>query len=189
MNNVQAVIKQGGQAAAAVFSGFGGFLLNVQPPEGVLKAFTIGFASTLSALLFLVISVLSRRYASERYRGIFVALAVGFVVIVAIAGFRYQSMFARLTLDLPSGEGSEKIIVGTVMTPKASEDLAKSPEPLSQLVLDFGGKGAKERVWTRDSIDAATLELNNGYIFFAVSIAAAVFCITESLFPTKLLPH
>lgn len=96
MSNVQTVIKLGAQAAAAVLSGFGAFLLRVQPPQAVLKSFTIGFVSTLSALIFLIVSILSRRYASERYRGIFAALAIVLVAIVAIAGFHYQSAFAQL---------------------------------------------------------------------------------------------
>lgn len=185
MNNVEKAIKLGGQAAAGVFSGFGGFLLNVQPPEGVLKTFTIGFASTLSALLFLLISLLSRRYASGRYRGIFVVLSVVLVAVVAVAGFRYQSMFARLTLDLPSGKGTEKIIIGTEFTPIAGQKEKESGEPLSQLVLDFGGKSERERIWTRASLDVATLELNNGYVLLAVSVAATIFCLAEALFPTK----
>ncbi len=189
MNNTESVIKQGGQAVAAVFSGFGGFVLNVQPPEGVLKAFTIGFASTLSALLFLVISIFSQRYASERYRHIFVALSVALIIVVAITGFRYQDMFARLTLDLPSVNGTEKIIIGTDLTSQAREGLTRTGEPLSQLVLDFGGKDARERVWTRASIRAATLTLNNGYILLSVSVAAAVFCIAEALLPTKRSAH
>lgn len=94
-------------------------------------------------------------------------------------------MFARLTLDLPSVTGTEKIITGTELTPVAQDDLAKTREPLPQLLLDFGGKNARERVWARESIRAATLKLNNGYIVLAVSVAAAVFCIAEALFPTK----
>lgn len=185
MSDIQGLVKRAGEAVVAVFSGFGGFVLNVQPPEGVLKGFTIGFASALSALVFLMISVFSQRYASDQYRRIFAALSVLLVVAVAVTGFRYQSMFAQLTLDLPSVKGTEKIITGTELTPLAQDDLAKTHEPLPQLLLDFGGKNARERVWTRESIRASTLRLNNGYIALAVLIAAAVFCIAEALFPTK----
>lgn len=183
MNDIQALIKRAGQAVVAVFSGFGGFVFNVQPPQGVLKGFTVGFASTISALLFLLISIFSQRYASDQYRRIFAGLSILLIVVVAIIGFAYQNTFARLTLDLPSVTGTEKIIIGTDLTPLAKEYLAR--EPLSQVLLDLGGKNARERVWTRDSIRAATLELNNWYIALAVSIAAAVFCIAEALFPTK----
>jgi hypothetical protein len=44
MNNTGSVIKQGGQAVAAVFSGSGGFVLNVQPPfdsYGLTQTFII----------------------------------------------------------------------------------------------------------------------------------------------------
>ena len=185
MNDIQGLIKRAGEAVAAVFAGFSGFVLNVQPPEGVLNGFTIGFASTLSALLFLVISVFSQRYASDQYRRIFAVLSIFLVIVVAVMGFTYQDAFSRLTLDMPSATGTEKIIIGTEITPQAKDDLSKTHEPLSQLLLDFGGKNARERVWTRESIRASTTKLNNGYIALAVSIAAAVFCIAEALVPTK----
>lgn len=185
MNEVQGLIKRAGQAVVAVFAGFGGFVLNVQPPEGVVKGFTIGFASTLSALLFLIISVFSLRYASDRYRRIFAALSVVLILAVAASGFLYQNTYSALTLDLPSVKGKERIITGTELTPAASEALTKTNEPLPQLLLDFGGKDARERVWTRDSIRTATLTLNNRFVALAVSIAAASFCISEAVFPTK----
>ena len=189
MNDIQSMIKRASQAVVAVFSGFGGFVFSVQPPEGVLKGFTVGFASTLSALLFLMISVFSQRYASEQYRRIFTTLSGLLIILVAVTGFLYQNMFARLTLDLPSVARTEKIIIGTELTPPAKDNLEKTHDPLPQLLLDFGGKNAVERVWTRDSIRASTLKLNDGYIAFAVSIAAAVFCIAEALFPTKQSDH
>ena len=185
MSDVQDLVKRASQAVVAVFSGFSGFVLNVQPPEGVLRGFTIGFASTLSALLFLMISVFSQRYASDQYSRIFSALSVFLIIAVAVMGFLYQNMFAGLTLELPSVTGTEKIIIGTELTQLAKDNLAKTHEPLPQLLLDFGGKNAREMVWTRESIRAAMLKLNNGYIALAVSIAAAVFCIAESLFPTQ----
>jgi hypothetical protein len=185
MNDIPGLLKRAGEAVVAVFSAFGGFVLNAQPPEGVLKGFTIGFASTLSALVFLIISVFSQRFASDRYRSIFTALAVLMIIAAAVTGFRYQSMFSALTLDIPSVNKTEKIVIGTDLTQEAKDDLAETHEPLSQLLLDFGGKDSRERVWPRDSIRAATLRLNNGYIALAVSIAAAVFCIAEALFPTK----
>ena len=183
MNNVQVLIRRAGKAVAAVFAGFGGFVLNVQPPEGIVKGFTIGFASTLSALLFLVISIFSQRYAWNQYRRIFTTLSLLFTLIVVLVGFLYQSTYSALTLDLPSANGTEKIIIGTELTHIAREALAKTNEPLPQLLLDFGGKGARERVWTRESIRAATLMLNDRFIALAVSIAAAIFCVAEVLFP------
>jgi energy-coupling factor transporter transmembrane protein EcfT len=179
------VIEQASKAVAAVFSGFGGFLLNVQPPEGVVKSFTIGFASAVSALLFLLISVVSQRYAARRYKTIFLFLCVALILVVIVAGLRYQNMYQRMTLDIPAASGHEKIIIGTELTTAASDAQKKNGEPLPQLLLDFGGKNQRERVWPRPSISAATLALNNAFTLLSVSLAAAVFCIVDFLVPRK----
>lgn len=189
MNDISGVVKQASKAVAAVFSGFGGFLLNVQPPEGVVKSFTIGFASAVSALLFLLISVVSQRYAARRYKTIFLFLCIALIIVVIVVGLRYQSMFERMTLDIPAVSGHEKIIIGTELTPAASQAQKMSGEPLPQLLLDFGGKSQRERVWPRTSISAATLALNNAFTLLSVCLAATVFCIVDFLFPRKQKAH
>lgn len=185
MKNIEDILKRAGKAVAAVFAAFGGFLTQTQPPEGVLKGFSVGFASTLSALLFLVISVIAKEKFPQKHRRLFIIFSGLLVLGVAITGLGYQRSFAQLTLPLPTKSGTERIVIGTALTPAAASQLQKPGESLTQLVLDFGGKDNRELVWTRNSINASILKLNNNYIALAVFVAAAVFCLAEVLFPAR----
>jgi len=186
VNGIEGMLARAGKAVAAVFSGFGGFLLNVQPPEGVLKGFTVGFATTLSALVFLLLSVLVQWKIHNKYRLVLLVLTIVLGTGVVFTGLHYQSAFGMLTLDLPTQSGSEKIVIGDQLTPHAAARQSQTGESLSRLLLDFGGKSHREDVWTRESINKARVLLSNGYLKMSVFISASIFCFAELLFPSAV---
>jgi hypothetical protein len=185
VNDIGSILAKAGKAVAAVFSGFGGFLLNVQPPEGVLKGFTIGFATAISTLVFLVLSLFVPTMDRKKYRRIALSVTLMLFVGFVITGLEYQDMFSQLTLDFPERSGMEKLVIGDQMTPRAAVRERETPEPLTTLLLDFGGKTHREDVWTRESINKAKVRLSNGYLRMSVFIAATIFCLGELLFPSK----
>jgi general stress protein CsbA len=178
------MLARAAKAVAAIFSGFGGFLLKVQPPEGVLNGFTIGLATTVSALVFLFLSVLVQGRIGNKYRLVLLVLTLVLAAAGVFSGLQYQSAFGMLTLDLPAQSGSEKIVVGDQLTQRAAARKAQTGESLSNLLLDFGGKSHREDVWTRESINNAKVLLSNGYLKMSVFISASVFCFAELLFPS-----
>ena len=188
MNNIKDIISRAGKAVAAVFSGFGGFLFNVQPPEGVLKGFTVGFATAISALLFLVISVFVQAKIGKKYRNVLLILSLALVAGAVITGLQYQNTFSSLTVDFPGHSGVEKVVIGDQLTSRAAAHEAETGEPVSALLLDFGGKDHREQVWTRESVNKAKVRLSNSYLRMSVFIAAAVFCMAELLFPSSARP-
>ncbi len=112
------------------------------------------------------------------------------IVGVGAAGISYQYVGLVRTLDLAGVNGgkSEKVIIGTELTPAARKWVQDNPcsldKPFScsnrSLFMHFG-LDAKELVWTRESILESVRILNDLYLAFAVLLSSSTFVLCECL--------
>lgn len=172
--------KKAGAVVGGVFASFGGFLFHIQPPQQALSGFVVGFASTMSALIFVGASLVFDWVKPAWRRRVFGVLSAVLIILTAVAFFSYQRQFVDLTFDCPA-VSSGKLVKGTELTKIAQSALQSKPRTDCDLLLDFGGRQEEELVWTSDSMNRARLRLSDGYIAFAVSVAAAVFCLLEAV--------
>jgi hypothetical protein len=185
MTSKQIAFKKATEAVAGVGAAFGGLLLNIQPPDGIASGFAVGFASALSVLIFLAISVIADLVTNKRkYRIIFLIISLPLILGTVLSGLSYEGIYSRNTVSFPDAHG-RKIIISQTMTPLATEQLAKNPRTPAQLLLDAGGIDAREKIWQRDSLVNTTINLNNAYILFSVLLSAAVFSVLEGFAPSK----
>jgi hypothetical protein len=178
--DIDKLLKRSAAAVGAVFASFSGFLLHAQPPEQALSGFAVGFASTISSLLFLTISVIADRLVPASRRKIFTVLSFFLMLVATGAGVTYQRRFVERTFDCPALT-ADKLIRGAELTDIAQTALKTEPRSECDLLLDFGGLQEKELVWTRHSLDEGRLLLSQWYLVLAVSVAGAVFSVAEAL--------
>jgi hypothetical protein len=145
------------------------------------KSFTIGFGSVLCGLFFLGISALSLTFRPTSHKRVFAVLSIALAVSVVYVGIQYQQLTGQLTIDVPSSGATKKIVIGAQLTAAAQAYVQKHPEPLRDVLLDFGGESQRESVWPRESINSAKIRLSNWFIALTVSIAGSLFCLTELL--------
>jgi hypothetical protein len=179
------------QAVASVFAAFGGFVVNIQPPEEAYLGYSIALAGVLSALLLLLLSAVGRSVANfVTYRRVCLILGAALIVGVGAAGVSYQNVVLVRTLDIPGANGSKpaKVIIGTELTPAARKWVQDNPCSLEMpfscsnrsLFMHFG-LDAKELVWTRESILESVRILNDLYLTFAVLLSSSTFVLCECL--------
>jgi hypothetical protein len=179
------------QAVVSVFAAFGGFLMNIQPPEEAYRGFSIAFAGVLSALFLLVLSAAGRESANSKlYRRTCLFLGALLIVGVGVTGVSYQNLVLVRTVDMPGVNGSkpQKVAIGTELTQATRAWVEEHPcsikEPYScsskALFIHFG-EDARELVWTRESILQTVKMLNDLYLAFAVLMSGSVFVLGECL--------
>jgi hypothetical protein len=105
-------------------------------------------------------------------------LLVSFVLIAA----KYRSDRASLTYEYPPGTGREIHLAGKWMTPWAKEILDRDRIPVSVLVDNVGTTEENlSLIWTPESRRAAETQLTILYVLMVITLATAVFCLTEGL--------
>ncbi len=181
------ILKYALQLIVTLLAAFHGFLLNISPPEEIRQSSSIGFASFILLILFLLIALLARRKTpSPRYRKWICVVALVCAVLGTSAFFVYQAKTYRLTFLFPPGsQDAELYVKGEVLTEEVIEWLAHNPGKAdSELVDSFGGVKYKDRVWTHESIGKAEIVLVGWHVIVVVSLMSAVLCLLEGLLTT-----
>jgi hypothetical protein len=179
-------LKKAGTYAAGVAASFGGFLLNAQPPEGVVSGFSIGFPSAICVMICLAISVIADMWIGKKgYRSIFLGLAIALMTATIVIGLRYQTIFAADTIRFPDDRSETRVVIGSTLTDSGRKLLLQPAKPVAAILADAGGVSDREILWTRSSITDAVIKLNQLYIAFAILLSSSVFCLLEGLLPGK----
>lgn len=170
------------KTVTALFAMFGGFLTFVAPPEEANSRFAVGLSSALALVVLLLISALVRRPLRRRSRRRWLGVAVGLSVLAVAAALSYWWNLDRLTFPFPPESTRAEYVAGTELTPEARQYLAENPsKPVSAVVADFGGMENRELVWPPHALRRAKMLLIVNYIALVLSLAGAIFCLTEGL--------
>jgi hypothetical protein len=175
-------LLRGTALIGALLSAFGGFLLNVAPPDETGAKFAVGISSLVALVGFLFVSSLVQKNATEKTRNKWriaaAFLAVGFITSI----FTYHSYFNALTFLYPPDDIKKvRYVNGTVLTDKAADIFRKDPSISRADLLDQFGENNRHDVWIQDSIDSARKLLVSNYVLVVVSLCLTIFCFTESL--------
>jgi hypothetical protein len=165
-----------------LFGMFGGFLTFIAPPEEANSRFAIGLASCLVLIILLVISALIKKPRTAKSTKKWLVIAVSFCVLTLAASLTYWWNFNRLTFAFPPESTKAEYVAGVSLTPDAQQYLQDNPgKTISEIVADYGGLESRELVWSPDSLRNARMILLINYIAFVMTLAAAVFCLSEGL--------
>jgi hypothetical protein len=170
------------QGVMFIFAAFGGFLRDIAPPEEGGTRFAVGISSVLALCVLLYVSAISKKLHLKEFKTTWLIAAGAFMVVALIAALLYQSNFLKYTFHFPYDDSEEIYFGGTAYTATATQYRQENPEKsIQQVLLDFGGLEARRKVWPERSIRAAMLRLTLSYIAFVLSIAAAIFSLTEGI--------
>jgi hypothetical protein len=172
------LLVKGIQIIGVLFAAFGGFLGGIAPPQNADAKFAVGLSSCLALIILLFISALSKK----KYRKVWLISAGVLTVAIGFAAYYYKNTYDALTFEYPPGSTSVEHIAGTELTSDAKEYKEKNYGiSHSQLLAKFGGLENKNEVWSEESISKARTKLTGSYVFLTLSIAGAIFALTEGV--------
>jgi hypothetical protein len=164
------------EVVGVLFAAFGGFLGGIAPPQDADAKYAVGISSFLALIILLWIAAVSKTSLSRWWT----TLALVLLVIAAIAAYGYKRDYDALAFEYPPGKRTVEHIAGMDLTPRAAEKMREDPTlSNSQLLTKFGGLPSVGKVWTENSIERARMRLTVGYVVLVLSLAGAVFSLTE----------
>lgn len=167
---------------AALGAAFGGFLLNIAPPDETGVKFAVGIGSFLMLVAFLFVATLTQRDPkpeNRKYWYMVAAVATGLFVVSALV---YRHNFERLTfLFPPADEDQVRYVNGTEFTTAGQAERDKAPNSNRAELLDKFGENRRQAVWTQSSIDRANTVLVVNYVVVVVTITLALLCLIEGI--------
>jgi hypothetical protein len=170
------------QVVTFIFAAFGHFLHDIAPPEEGGTQFAVGISSLLALCVLLYVSAISKNLPSKKFKRAWLIAAGAFMVMALSTALLYQSNFLKYTFRFPHDHSEEIYFGGTAYTAKATQYRQENPgKSIQQVLLDFGGLEARTTIWPEHSIRAAMLWLTTSYIAFVLSVAAAIFSLTEGI--------
>lgn len=171
---------KGLEVIAALLAAFGGFLLNVAPPDDTGVKFIVGATSALMLLVFLFISAFTQGTASPANRKYWLIIAgVSTLLFVGCTFFYWQS-FERLTFLYPPEDIEQvRYVNGTKLTEKAAEQVRANPTISRTELLDKFGEDQRHAVWT--DIENANRRLVISYVAMVLSLTLGLLCLTEGV--------
>jgi amino acid transporter len=176
------ILEWAAKTVTFLFAMFGGFLTFIAPPEESNSRFAVGLASFLALVALLLISALVRKPLTKKSRRRWVAAAAVFFVLALGASLTYWWNLDRLTFPYPPESKRAEYVAGTRLSPDAQKYRDDNPDKtISNLVADFGGLENRELVWPPDALRMAKLLLLVNYIALVLTMAGAIFCLTESV--------
>lgn len=182
------ILKNGIQIIVILFAAFGGFLLNIAPPGGIIKL-SVGISQFITLCLLLYISALSvysltlnKRQYKKNYKIWLIACGLALVLSIttSIVYFkqhnqlvvkvdRWDAVFVKGTLSYESLKicKEEKII---------NEHLCEM-----EMLNNFYTAEQIENglLWTKDSMKASQFALLIWYLAFIVSLSITLFSAIE----------
>jgi hypothetical protein len=165
-----------------LFGMFGGFLTFIAPPEEANSRFAVGLSSCLVLVVLLLISALITKPRTSTSTKKWLAVAVFFFIVAVASSLTYWWNLNRLTFAYPPESTKAEYVGGTNMTPEAQKYHDDNPgKTISEIVADNGGLQSRELVWSPESIRRAKIILLINYVVFVMSLAAAIFSLSEGL--------
>lgn len=175
------VLTKAVEVIGFLFVAFGGFLANFAPPEGDDAAYAVGITSFLGLIILLFASALAKNLPSRKYKKIWLIAAGVFFVAAVVSSILYKQNLTQLTFAYPPDAVKAEYIKGTELTPEAKDYQDKTKKSDSSLVAAFGGPTKREQVWVGESIKHARLVLTINYSILVLSLASAIFSLTEGI--------
>lgn len=176
MNNKYLI--KGIEIIGILFAAFGGFLVGVAPPQEADARFAVGLSSFLALIILFIISASS----NKEYRKWWLISGIVLVFVILFAAYNYKSNYDALAFEYPPGNSQVRYVAGTELTQDAKTYKSEHPGlSNSQLLAKFGGLQNKGRVWVEESISSARTKLISSYLFLVLTIAGAIFALTEGV--------
>ncbi|SRR6266404_2408539 len=184
------VVAKSVEVITFILAAFSGFLTNIAPPDETGASFWVGVVSFSALVIFLGVLALARGKPQAKHKKYWLGAAALFLGGFILFAFIYQEHREQLTFLWPPNEDPKESYVGggDTLTPKAQEaknnDHSLTP---AKLVAGFGGidKGLgvdrRTAVWPVEAIQKARRKLTIDYVMVVLSIATAVFCLTEGI--------
>lgn len=179
------VLVKGSEAVIFLFTAFGGYLTRYAPPNGTDAVFFIGLSQFIALFVLFFISALSNQILKNRFKIIWIILALISLIIFVTSSLFYIDNYRNLSIDFPPTDNSERVLIGTEYTDSAQSLLDENNDWKAQDVLSYLGILKKETVWTKESIDEARDKLNFSYVLMIVSLSIALFSLIEGVILSK----
>jgi hypothetical protein len=129
-----------------------------------------------------VISALIKKPRTMKSRKKWLVTAVSFSVLALATSLWYWWNLNRLTFAFPPESTKAQYVAGVRLSPDAQQYLQENPgKTISEIVADYGGLESRELVWSLDSLRKARMILLINYVAFVMTLAAAIFCLSEGL--------
>jgi hypothetical protein len=177
------IVGKAVEVVTFVLAGFSGFLDKLAPPDETGASFSVGVASFTVLIVFLFVLALTQGKLRRAHRKYWYAAAASLSVVFLVAAFIYQDTRSKYTFLWPPNEDPKQLYVaGDSLTPLGQQAKSKDPSLTpAKLVSGFGGIDERESVWTADSIRRVGRKLSLQYVITVLSVAAAIFCLTEGV--------
>jgi hypothetical protein len=172
------------EVVAFLFVAFSGFLTNIAPPEADAN-FAIGISSFIALMILLFAKALSTRLPKRKFMVAWGGAALIFFVGTIVTGFVYKSHSDQLTFAYPPGNTKAEYVKGTEMTPRAKEYKERTGRTDAEVVAAFEGLANRDKVWEPESIRRSRQTLVLTYVVLVLTMASAIFSLTEGLLPKK----
>lgn len=173
---------KGLEFVAAFLAAFGGFFLNIAPPDDTGVKFVVGVTSFLMLLIFLFVAVFTQSAGNPANRKYWLTIAAVAGVLFAGSAFFYWQAFERLTFLYPLDDIEQvRYVNGTVLTKKAEEQALASPNMSRAELLDKFGENRRQAVWTEESINNANIRLVISYVGMVLTLTLAALCLIEGI--------
>jgi hypothetical protein len=185
-------LKNGVQVITTLFTSFGGFLLNIAPPNGASVKFPLGIAQVISLALLLYLSafsvyslVLNKNKFKRNYSRWLITSGV-LLAFTIVSSFSYYDNYQRLVVKATHWDTT--FVRGT-LTPDAlkvcREDYKTQDKDQCENTLLTGFYTVDEVVagslWSKDSMRRSEMLLLIWYISFVVFLSGTLFSAIELL--------
>jgi hypothetical protein len=167
-----------------ILAAFSGFLKSIAPPDETKASMMVGIVSFSTLVVLLFVSAIAQGKPNAKHKRYWLAAALVLLVSFLISGFVYSGDRTRLLFLWPPDEANQQLYVGggDGLTLKAQDAKRLHPELTpAQLVLGFGGIDRRTAVWPAEAIQHAGRRLNFDYVIMVLSLATAIFCLTEGV--------
>ena len=175
------ILVKAGEVVTFILLMFGGFFINIAPPESDDAKFAVGVTSVALVCLLLFVVSLAQHYDHEKTKKLWFIASCTFFISALLFAANYKNNLDTLTFYYPPDEPIARYIGGVTMLPDMVKEKEKRGLTNAQIVHEMGAKEYLGRVWTEESRQEAKHRLITTYIAFVTCFALTMFCLIEGV--------
>jgi hypothetical protein len=185
------ILKNGIQLIVCLFAAFGGFLLNIAPPQGGGVKLSVGIAQFIALALMLYLSafsvyslVLNKKRYKKNYRAWLMICGIA-LVLTLVSSLGYFQQYDHLVLKV---ENWDTTFVRGRLSPESlkicrEDKLGDGDQCEHELLRNFytAEQVSAGMLWTNASVRSSKMKLLIWYLSFIIMLSLTLFSAIELL--------
>lgn len=190
--NSTVVLKRAIEVLAVLFAAFGGFLLDIAPPDDPVPGYAAGVTSIAALVVVLLLSASAKDQPPRRYKAMWLSGAAICLVLALWASDRYRRDLGSMTFPCITENYSGRLVHGGTAfkdTPIGKRAKRLCDEGLTPEKIARKWAWDVQLIWKDEALEKARRTLRWGYFAFVITAVGAVFSLTEGILVTGKAPQ